>query len=463
MQTAPKASFAYAVEATGDQQGRTMRIPVIIEDESAAAPQHRGVFVGSLMSFLAVSGAAVTFPFAQARRDALGCDALCVGGQTSLRSGLTLAGAALIGRASDRFGRLPMLWLGLAASCASLAINAGTTTITGMWVALVPAALLNQNFSVLKALFSDYTAEAGGTDADRAGAVGRLGMAVGLSFMAGPILATLLVADYEHALLLSAALTFASGVSLCRLPSPARAGPPPVAAGATTTGGLMDFVRLPVLRTPGAQLLMAMRLLMALAFHMFMPVWQVSLKTRFSFGPKDHAMFMGLVGLSYALSQGVVAKPLIRRAGSNPSVLILACIVMLGGGRPIALTTSSLGVVYALYAGMVVALGVMNTAITTACSGLAAADQLGGLFGVMESVESIAGMVGPTIGGLAAARGQVTPLVAVCGCYAAAFVLVVLFFKKHVSDVAHAAETKKTEVELDTVPAAWTATKAKAE
>ena len=37
MQTAPKASFAYAVEATGDQQGRTMRIPVIIEDESAAA------------------------------------------------------------------------------------------------------------------------------------------------------------------------------------------------------------------------------------------------------------------------------------------------------------------------------------------------------------------------------------------------------------------------------------------
>ena len=355
MQAAPKASFAYAVEAAGDKAGRTMRIPVIIDgdddDDARAArpPPHRGVFVGSLMSFLAVSGAAVTFPFAQARRDALGCDALCVGGQTSLRSGLTLAGAALIGRASDRFGRVPMLWLGLAASCASLAINAATTTIAGMWVALVPAALLNQNFSVLKALFSDYTAEAGGTDADRAGAVGRLGMAVGLSFMAGPILATLLVADYERALLLSAALTAASGAALCRLPSPRAARPSaPGAAGAA--GGLMDFVRLPVLRTRGAQLLMAMRLLMALAFHMFMPVWQVrttrreraprfsrarasfergaraarvcftrapktararararaqvSLKTRFSFGPKDHAMFMGLIGLSYALSQG---------------------------------------------------------------------------------------------------------------------------------------------------------------
>jgi hypothetical protein len=66
------------------------------------------------------------------------------------------------------------------------------------------------------------------------------------------------------------------------------------------------------------------------------------------------------------------------------------------------------------------------------------ADQLGGLFGVMESVESVAGMVGPTLGGLAAARHPQLPLAAVCGSYGVAFVLVVLFFKKHVSDVAHA-------------------------
>ena len=181
-------------------------------------------------------------------------------------------------------------------------------------------------------------------------------------------------------------------------------------------------------------------------------------------------MFMGLIGLSYALSQGVVAKPLIRACGARPSRLILACIVVLGGGRPVALRTASLAAVYALYAGMVVSLGVMNTAITTACSGLAAADQLGGLFGVMESVESVAGLVGPTVGGLAAARGPAAPLVAVCGCYALAFALVALFFERHVSDVARSADdatraepTTKAEVELETVPAAWTATKAKGE
>merc|ERR1719247_558526 len=75
---------------------------------------------------------------------------------------------------------------------------------------------------------------------------------------------------------------------------------------------------------------------------------------------------------------------------------------------------------------------VMNTAITTACSFLADGDQLGGLFGVMESVESVAGMVGPALGGLAASWHADLPLAAMCGCYGIAAVLVVLFFPKHV-------------------------------
>ena len=68
--------------------------------------------------------------------------------------------------------------------------------------------------------------------------------------------------------------------------------------------------------------------------------------------------------------------------------LLLGCFVLLGGMRPIALWTSSVLVVYAAYVPMVIALGVMNTAITTACSGLARGDQLGGLFGVLEQCRS---------------------------------------------------------------------------
>ena len=157
---------------------------------SAAPRQHRGVTLGSWMLFCSVSASAITFPFVQSRRDALGCDALCVGGQTSLRSGLVLVGAALVGRLSDRLGRLPMLYLGAFASLASLAIALTMDSIEGMWLAIIPVALLNQNFAVAKALFSDYIDEYGGSDADKTGAVGKLGMAVGFAFMAGPVLAS---------------------------------------------------------------------------------------------------------------------------------------------------------------------------------------------------------------------------------------------------------------------------------
>jgi len=415
----------------------------------AAAPAekkkaHPGVFIGSLSVFVMVSSSAITLPFMQARRDELGCDALCTGGQTSLRSALNLVGASLIGRASDTVGRVPMLWVGIFATLSGLGINYTMDSLEGMWLSLIPVALLNQNFSVAKALFSDYVDEIGGTAAERAGAVGKLGMAVGLSFMVGPILATLLVKTYTSALIVSAAGTCVAALVLLKLPTPAAPSTPAADAGATAAAsGIMDFLRMPVLRTSGAQLLMAVRLLMAFAFHMFMPIWQVSIRTRFSFAPKDHAAFMGLIGLTYALSQGLIAKPMIRRAGSDPTKLLMLCICLLGLNRPFALFTQSVGVLYVLYVPMVIALGVMNTAITTACSNLAAGDQLGGLFGVLESVESVAGMVGPTLGGLLSRTAAETgTLGAVVGCYALAFTLVAVFFQTHVIAPGVAAKAK---------------------
>lgn len=453
---------------------------------ASGSPTHKGVLIGTLSTFLGVSFSAVIFPFTQARRDALGCDAMCVGGLTSLRSGLGLVGAALIGRASDRFGRVSMLYVGTAATLVSLAINYGMDSIAGIWWAIVPVALFNQNFTVLRALISDYIDESGGNDADKAGAVGKLGMAVGFSFMAGPLLATLLVSSYQQALVVSAVGTLASGGLLLLLPTPQPGGAgagagrgaaaAAVAPGSSSAAGqpestsasplatLMQFVSLPVLRLRGAQLLMAMRLLMAMAYHMFMPVWQVSIKARFDFAPADHARFMGLVGLTYALSQGVVAKPLVRRTRGDPSYLLMLCVLCLGGLRPVALWTTSLSVVYACYVPMVLALGVMNTAIATACSNLADRTQLGGFIGVLESVESLSGIIGPTVGGLATrAWGETGAVLAVCGCYAAVLLLILLFFGAHVAAASKATAAAAADTTTAVSGAAVSAAPAKPE
>ena len=96
---------------------------------------------------------------------------------------------------------------------------------------------------------------------------------------------------------------------------------------------------------------------MGIAYHVFATIWTVTLKERFDFGPKDHAYFMGWVGLWYALSQGVFAKLFIKYAGEDPTNVILVCVVILAFGRVLAMLTPSLFMMYGIMATVIVALG----------------------------------------------------------------------------------------------------------
>ena len=310
-----------------------------------------------------------------------------------------------------------------------------------MWLAMIPSSLLNQNFNVLKALFADYNADIRGSESERASALGRLGMAVGISFMVGPMIGTTLMKTYEIALSSALILTIVAGFLLFLLPVPQIASIPTSESNALLTSlvekskddnykdGLLSFFFLPAAQTPGARLLFFMRSMMGLAFNVFMTIWTVSLKTRFAFGAKDHAYFMGWVGLWYALSQGVLAKVFIKMSGEDPTVVLLLCVAGLGLGRVLAMMTNSIVAVYVIMGGVIVALGVLNTAMASAISRLAPADQTGGLFGVMEAVESSSGLVGPILGGLLFRCGPNVPLATVVAIYGLVFVAVYMFYK----------------------------------
>lgn len=245
----------------------------------------------------------MTYPFLQSQRDSLGCDALCYGTMQSARSGLTLVGSVFVGRLSDRLGRKTCLYIGLAASVLSYAISVNFNSLEGMRLAMVPSSLLNQNFNVLKALFADYNS--GGLESERASALGRLGMAVGISFMIGPVIGTTFLSNYKQANIAALCLTLLAGVFLFLLPEPVikrSASQQSLEAELEESvkkekGGILSFLYLPAAQTPGARLLFFMRCGMALAFNIFMTIWTVSLKERFNFAPRDHAFFMGWVSV----------------------------------------------------------------------------------------------------------------------------------------------------------------------
>merc|ERR1712194_761130 len=100
-------------------------------------------------------------------------------------------------------GRRACLFLGTFATLVGLAIAVSMNSLHGLWLSMIPGALLQHNFEVYKALLSEYhndiehivsqNKEESGEDkskgdsnrtpaSSRSGSVGKLGMAVGISF-----------------------------------------------------------------------------------------------------------------------------------------------------------------------------------------------------------------------------------------------------------------------------------------
>lgn len=410
--------------ATGDITKETQ------EDE---ALQH-GTLYGSLSLALIIAGFSLTMPHLQSRRDALQCDSLCYGSMTSTRSALSLVGGFFVSRLSDNdssfvartigggSGRKACLYIGTVASIIGLVIGGSTFSIFGMYLSMVPGALFQQNFSVLKALLADLHDAASSSTGARAGSVGKLGMSVGLAFMFGPVMGATLIKTFEHAVILAIVLTAASMIMVAKLPSTTSIK----ASDTTKTKGMLSFLDIKAARTPAAMFLMSVRVCMALAFHIYMTIWTVSLKQRFDFGPKDHGFFMSFIGLTYALAQGVVAKRVVKPLGPTGRIRVIQlCCIALGAGRYFAFHTQSLPIVYLVFACIITALGVLNTILTADTASLASPDEVGGLYGVLESVESVAGICGPIAGGSLALIDPIfAPLVAVVGLYFVVFLLV---------------------------------------
>ena len=186
---------------------------------------------GALSVALLTLSFSLTLPHMQGRRDELGCDSMCVGSMTSARSTMSLVGSAFMGRWSDSAAmeswggaRKICLMVGSLATLLGLLVAANTYSIQGMWVSMIPGALFQQNFNIVKALLSDYhdaianESSVESESTDRAASVGILGMAAGLAFMAGPLAGATVLSTYEQATWVAVIATVTSLLLIVQLP-----------------------------------------------------------------------------------------------------------------------------------------------------------------------------------------------------------------------------------------------------
>lgn len=145
---------------------------------------------------------------------------------------------------------------------------------------------------------------------------------------------------------------------------------------------------------------------------MFAVVSTPSLKQRFDFGPPEYGQFFSFIGFCFAISQ-YVCPVLLQSAdnGYRKQVFVMALAVV-GVGRYLALGTTDVYAMYAYYAVTVLATGAVATLFATDTSQVAAPEEAGAFFGVVATIESGAGMIGPLLGGTLAKWSSEAPLVA---------------------------------------------------
>mmetsp|Transcript_30467 Transcript_30467/g.45119 ORF Transcript_30467/g.45119 Transcript_30467/m.45119 type:complete len:473 (-) Transcript_30467:63-1481(-) len=419
--------------------------------EQAKAVLKQGIFYGAASVAVMVGANSFTMPHRQNRLLELGCDTMCYGTFTSVRSMLGLIGSALMGRISDQssYARRMCLHVGTLAALLGMVIAAETDSLEGLYYSLIPASLFAQNFNIMKALFADYHDALHTGPAERAASVGTLGMSVGLAFMVGPLSGATFIKTYTQANRVGIIFIILSGLLTLKVPDPVAPDntkaindghEPKKKEKKTSVSGffapIVDFVDVKAARTPGALVLILLRLCMGLAFHVFSTMWMPWAKKTYGFGPGDLGKFMSFIGLTYALSQGFIAKYLLRLFGANKSHkarvnMILACCVTLSVGRYFVFQTSSLMTVYALMGCVVISLGLVNTILTADTSYLAPSDEIGSLFGILAAVESASGMVGPLLGGYLSLLGGIhVSIGAIVVLYAIAFVLVLFGYER---------------------------------
>jgi MFS family permease len=412
------------------------------EKKSALAVLKRGTSLGAASLGLLVVASSLTMPHQQSRRDALGCDSMCVGSMTSARSTLTLVGAAIMGRLSDsraldNYGgaRRLCLVMGIAASAIGLVVTNRAGSIEDLWVGLLPSAL-QQNLSLSKALFSEYheSIPGGSSAVERASSAGILGMAGGLAMMVGPLVGATLLSTYDQAT--SAALVFCILAAFLVLLLPRVKGKQSNNVNEKSKApGFFRSLDVPSARSPSAIFMLTYRLLSTISFHIFQTIWSVSLRDRFQFGPQDYGRFFSMYGLSLALSQGFLAKFLLRlfrgETRRGRVRLLATATFTVGFTRYMSVQTSSLAAVYVLHASMATALGVISTVFNADLAQIAAPEELGSFFGLIAAVESGAGMAGPLFGGaLSYVHPTAAPLLAVASLSGIVFCMVIFGYER---------------------------------
>jgi MFS transporter, DHA1 family, tetracycline resistance protein len=309
-----------------------------------------------------------------------------------------LVSGPLLGHASDRTGRKPMLLISQVGTCIGFLVLASSSSLWMVYLSRIIDGVTAGNLSLAQAYIADNT-----PPERRAKSFGLIGIAFGLGFFIGPSVTGVLSARYglNAPIYLAAVMSATSILCTALLLKP---GGQPRRVGERSPfeglrfGTYSQYFARPELRSRLLQFFFFM-----LSFSLFISGFALFAERRYTvdghpFGPREIGYLFGFVGFLGIILQGGFIGRLVARFGEAPLVAtgFLSLVVgYFGLGLAMSVTMLVAVSVIASFGN-----GVLRPALTSLITHQADRHEQGVVLGITQSLTSMASIVAPIMAGL---------------------------------------------------------------
>jgi MFS transporter, DHA1 family, tetracycline resistance protein len=304
-----------------------------------------------------------------------------------------LIGAPLLGRASDRLGRRPILLISIFGTFLGFLLFGLAESLTMLFASRILQGLTGGNLSVAQAYITDVT------DAkSRNRGLGMIGAAFGLGFIIGPALGGVLSnISYHVPAFVAAGLSFVNllliafwlpeSLTVERRLELAQRRP------AFTLQALFAALQHP-LTGP----LLTTRFLYSLAFVILQSIFSLFALRRFNMSVLATGFVLTYVGVISVITQAWLVGKLSQRY--KDTRLIEGGLLVLGAGLLLWAFAPNIPVLVLSVTPVALAGGLLNTILPSALTKTVEPQEVGGILGLSTSVESSTRVIAPLLGGL---------------------------------------------------------------
>jgi len=303
-----------------------------------------------------------------------------------------LIGAPLLGRASDRFGRRPILLISIFGTFLGFLLFGFAESLTMLFASRILQGLTGGNLSVAQAYITDVT------DAkSRNRGLGMIGAAFGLGFIIGPAVGGLL-SNISY----SVPAFVASGLSFVNLLLIAFWLPESLTvdrrAQLTQRKPALSFsALLQALKHPLTGPLLITRFLYSLAFVILQSIFSLFALKRFNMSVVATDFVLTYVGVISVITQAWLVGKLSQRF--RDTILIESGLLLLALGLLVWAFAPNIPILVFSVTPIALAGGMLNTIVPSALTKTVEPQEVGGILGLSTSVESATRVVSPLLGG----------------------------------------------------------------